>query len=265
MHLQHLLPHQLKLASTRAGRCLCRRGASSIMARTCRSAWNHARGGRSLPPNGRRASRPWSRRPSGTARPGTRSPGRTRARWTSPPSASVAMPRTCWPSFWDLGFKWIVMCIHHQQLDGPEALALRQAAVEVTFEKAPRRAWQRMVGQIAAPHHRQRLRAHPGVAFGAAVCCRQNGDGRPRWPVRNLPDHGRLSQVWLISASWEAKHPGIPTRPPAKPKRPAPKRVSRCGRSWLKPGKRAWRDSISHHTSWELTLSHPTCRELHMT
>ena len=38
-------------------------------------------------------------------------------------------------SFWEIGFKWIVVCIHHQQLDGPEALALRQAAVEVTFEK----------------------------------------------------------------------------------------------------------------------------------
>ena len=27
------------------------------------------------------------------------------------------------------------MCQHHQQLDGPEALAIRQAAAEVTFEK----------------------------------------------------------------------------------------------------------------------------------
>jgi creatinine amidohydrolase len=39
-------------------------------------------------------------------------------------------------SFWDIGFKWIIVCQHHQQLDGPEALAIRQAAAEVTFEKA---------------------------------------------------------------------------------------------------------------------------------
>jgi creatinine amidohydrolase len=39
-------------------------------------------------------------------------------------------------SFWDMNFKWIVVCIHHQGLDGPESLALRQAAAEVTFEKS---------------------------------------------------------------------------------------------------------------------------------
>ena len=38
-------------------------------------------------------------------------------------------------SFWDMGFHCTVVCIHHQQMDGPEALAIRQAAAEVTFEK----------------------------------------------------------------------------------------------------------------------------------
>lgn len=38
-------------------------------------------------------------------------------------------------SFWDTGFKWIIAGIHHQQMDGPETLAIRQAAAEVTFEK----------------------------------------------------------------------------------------------------------------------------------
>lgn len=38
-------------------------------------------------------------------------------------------------SFWEIGFRWIIVCQHHQQLDGPEALAIRQAAAEVTFEK----------------------------------------------------------------------------------------------------------------------------------
>ncbi len=37
-------------------------------------------------------------------------------------------------SFWKTGFRWIIVGIHHQGLDGPESLAIRQAAAEVTFE-----------------------------------------------------------------------------------------------------------------------------------
>jgi creatinine amidohydrolase/Fe(II)-dependent formamide hydrolase-like protein len=37
--------------------------------------------------------------------------------------------------FWEVGFKWIVVGVHHQQMEGPESLAIRQAASEVTFEK----------------------------------------------------------------------------------------------------------------------------------
>jgi len=38
-------------------------------------------------------------------------------------------------SFWDMGFRWIIVGVHHQGLDGPESLAIRQAVAEVTFEK----------------------------------------------------------------------------------------------------------------------------------
>ncbi len=38
-------------------------------------------------------------------------------------------------SFWMMGFKWIIVGVHHQQMDGPESLAIRQAAAEVVFEK----------------------------------------------------------------------------------------------------------------------------------
>jgi creatinine amidohydrolase len=38
-------------------------------------------------------------------------------------------------SLWDVGFRWIIIGVHHQQMDGPESLAIRQAAAEVTFEK----------------------------------------------------------------------------------------------------------------------------------
>lgn len=39
-------------------------------------------------------------------------------------------------SFWKTGFRWIIVGVHHQGLDGPESLAIRQAAAEVTFELA---------------------------------------------------------------------------------------------------------------------------------
>jgi len=38
-------------------------------------------------------------------------------------------------SFWKTGFQWIIVGVHHQGLDGPESLAIRQAAAEVTFEQ----------------------------------------------------------------------------------------------------------------------------------
>ncbi len=37
--------------------------------------------------------------------------------------------------FWDMGWHWIIVGVHHQGLDGPESLAIRQAAAEVTFER----------------------------------------------------------------------------------------------------------------------------------
>jgi creatinine amidohydrolase len=36
--------------------------------------------------------------------------------------------------FWQIGFRWIIVGVHHQQMEGPESLAIRQAAAEVTFE-----------------------------------------------------------------------------------------------------------------------------------
>ncbi len=38
--------------------------------------------------------------------------------------------------FWDIGFHWIIVGVHHQGLEGPESLAIRQAAAEVAFEKS---------------------------------------------------------------------------------------------------------------------------------
>lgn len=37
-------------------------------------------------------------------------------------------------AFWEIGFKWIIVIVHHQGMDGPEALAFRKAGAEITFE-----------------------------------------------------------------------------------------------------------------------------------
>jgi creatinine amidohydrolase len=39
-------------------------------------------------------------------------------------------------SFWDVGFQWIIVGVHHQGLEGPESLTIRQAAAEIIFEKS---------------------------------------------------------------------------------------------------------------------------------
>jgi creatinine amidohydrolase len=39
-------------------------------------------------------------------------------------------------NLWEMGWARIVVLIHHQGMDGPEALAFRKAAAELTFEKA---------------------------------------------------------------------------------------------------------------------------------
>ncbi|RME80255.1 MAG: creatininase family protein [Caldilineae bacterium] len=38
--------------------------------------------------------------------------------------------------FCDMGWHWIIVGVHHQGLEGPESLAIRQAAAEVMFEQA---------------------------------------------------------------------------------------------------------------------------------
>ncbi len=69
-------------------------------------------------------------------------------------------------SFWDMGFRWIIVAIHHQQMDGPEALAIRQAAVEVIFEKthADRGdAWWGKAPLLPGDHVFERIQVWPSV------------------------------------------------------------------------------------------------------
>jgi creatinine amidohydrolase/Fe(II)-dependent formamide hydrolase-like protein len=74
-------------------------------------------------------------------------------------------------SFWDTGFKWIVVGIHHQQMEGPESLAIRQAAAEVTFEKALAERGNAWWGKAPLPHSDhvfERIQVWPSVLPAAA-------------------------------------------------------------------------------------------------
>jgi len=75
-------------------------------------------------------------------------------------------------SFWNMGFKWIIVCIHHQGLDGPEALALRQAAAEVTFERSHQErgdAWWGKAPLAAQDKVFERIQVWPSVLPDAAA------------------------------------------------------------------------------------------------
>ena len=74
-------------------------------------------------------------------------------------------------SFWDVGFAWIIVCAHHQQLEGPEALAIRQAAAEVTFEKTHAARGDAWWGKAPLPpedHVFERIQVWPSVLPAAA-------------------------------------------------------------------------------------------------
>jgi creatinine amidohydrolase len=75
-------------------------------------------------------------------------------------------------SFWSMGFKWIIVCIHHQGLDGPESLAIRQAAAEVTFERSRQERGNAWWGKAPlAPTDKvfERIQVWPSVLPAAAA------------------------------------------------------------------------------------------------
>jgi creatinine amidohydrolase len=74
-------------------------------------------------------------------------------------------------SFWEMGFRWIIVGVHHQQMDGPESLAIRQAAAEVTFEKTYTERGDAWWGKAPLPpddHVFERIQVWPSVLPAAA-------------------------------------------------------------------------------------------------
>lgn len=74
-------------------------------------------------------------------------------------------------SFWEMDFHWIIVCIHHQQMDGPEALSIRQAAAEVVFEaslKERGESWWGKAPVTVDDNVFERLQVWPSVLPAAA-------------------------------------------------------------------------------------------------
>lgn len=75
-------------------------------------------------------------------------------------------------SFWEIGFAWIIVGVHHQQMDGPESLAIRQAAAEVTFEETHAERGHAWWGKAPLPptdHVFERIQVWPSVLPPAAA------------------------------------------------------------------------------------------------
>lgn len=75
-------------------------------------------------------------------------------------------------AFWQVGFHWIIVGVHHQQMDGPESLAIRQAAAEVTFERTHAErgdAWWGKAPLAPNDHVFERVQVWPSVLPAAAA------------------------------------------------------------------------------------------------
>jgi len=158
-------------------------------------------------------------------------------------------------SFWQMGFKWIIVAVHHQGLDGPEALAIRQAAAEVTFEQTLQERGSAWWGKAPLPpkdHVFERIQVWPSIlpaaaaqgivmadhagfyetallmaAFPAGVEQNRLGD-EPPWFTSTANSQSRAAslqageQMWakMISAWVEQLAPLV------RPKRPTPNEVT---------------------------------------
>ncbi len=74
-------------------------------------------------------------------------------------------------AFWDAGWRWIIVGIHHQGMEGPESLALRSAAVQVAFERSAAvrgPAWWGKAPLEAGDNVFERIQVWPSVLPAAA-------------------------------------------------------------------------------------------------
>lgn len=98
-------------------------------------------------------------------------------------------------NFWEMGWQQIVVIIHHQGMDGPEALAFRKASAELTFEKLRTEKGRGWWGdQDPATYGRvwDRIRVGPTILPAAASVA--GGDHAGMWET-NLMLHLRPDLV----------------------------------------------------------------------
>ena len=115
-------------------------------------------------------------------------------------------------SFWDMGFKWIIVGVHHQQMDGPESLAIRQAASEVVFEKTHKErgdAWWGKAPLNADDNVFGRIQVWPSVLPAATkqgvVMADQAGFYETSLLMAAKPDLVDLEQLGM-NAPWYTKN-----------------------------------------------------------
>ena len=116
-------------------------------------------------------------------------------------------------SFWDMGFKWIVVGVHHQQMDGPESLAIRQAAAEIIFEKTHAErgdAWWGKAPLSFSDHVFERVQVWPSVLPAAAeqgvVMADHAGFYETSLLMAARPDLVQMSQLGM-AAPWYCATP----------------------------------------------------------
>jgi creatinine amidohydrolase len=149
-------------------------------------------------------------------------------------------------SFWDMGFKWIVVGVHHQQMEGPESLAIRQAAAEVTFEKTHQERGDAWWGKAPLPPSDrvfERLQVWPSVLPSAAelgvVLADHAGYYETSLLMAACPDLVQMDQLGM-SAPWFCTTPD-----------------SRARKASMQDGERMWETMVNTWVEDLSALRHP--------
>ena len=103
-------------------------------------------------------------------------------------------------NLWEMGWRRILVLIHHQGMDGPEALAFRKAAAELTFEKLAADRGRGWWGDTPPETHGQvwdRIRVGPTLLPAAASVA--GGDHAGLWETSLMlhlrPDLADLARL----------------------------------------------------------------------
>lgn len=150
-------------------------------------------------------------------------------------------------SFWEMGFRWIVVGVHHQQMEGPESLAIRQAAAEITFEKAHAERGDAWWGKAPLPrsdHVFERIQVWPSVLPAAeeqgVVMADHAGFYETSLLLAARPDLVEMERLGM-DAPWYCTTPD-----------------SRARQASAKAGKRMWQTMVDAWVEKLLSMQRPS-------